>query len=220
MPPEESPGAISAGSGDRIRTCDLWVMSQPAAVSPTAISLIRPRQPLFGRPASSAASRLFASNSACSVPKSVPNTATSSKRASPVPPDHHETELRIWIDSPTRPAHYRCGGSAVTTTDCHPASLGDQRPTRPVCQPCCRDARPEADRPYRCSGLRLTPKPARPAGARAPRSAVTPPTACFATGPESYPARRTCRHVSYSRAGRYVSDHRKDGREPLPLNRS
>jgi hypothetical protein len=26
-PPEDSPGAISASSGDRIRTCDLWVMS-------------------------------------------------------------------------------------------------------------------------------------------------------------------------------------------------
>jgi AcrR family transcriptional regulator len=26
-PPEESPGAVSTSSGDRIRTCDLWVMS-------------------------------------------------------------------------------------------------------------------------------------------------------------------------------------------------
>lgn len=34
---------------------------------------------LVGRPACSAASRLFASISACSVPKSVPNTATGSK---------------------------------------------------------------------------------------------------------------------------------------------
>jgi hypothetical protein len=25
--PGDSPGAISAGSGDTIRTCDLWVMS-------------------------------------------------------------------------------------------------------------------------------------------------------------------------------------------------
>ena len=34
MAPEVAPlGAISAGSGDRIRTCDLWVMSQPVAVS-------------------------------------------------------------------------------------------------------------------------------------------------------------------------------------------
>jgi hypothetical protein len=27
MAPEDVSGAISAGSGDRIRTCDLWVMS-------------------------------------------------------------------------------------------------------------------------------------------------------------------------------------------------
>src|SRR5271169_826915 len=44
MAPGESPGAISAGSGDRIRTCDLWVMSQPVAVSPGAVGLIAARQ--------------------------------------------------------------------------------------------------------------------------------------------------------------------------------
>jgi hypothetical protein len=34
MAPEvRTSGAISAGSGDRIRTCDLWVMSQPVPVS-------------------------------------------------------------------------------------------------------------------------------------------------------------------------------------------
>ena len=39
MAPGESPGAIFAGSGDRIRTCDLWVMSQPVAVSPDTLGL-------------------------------------------------------------------------------------------------------------------------------------------------------------------------------------
>ena len=38
--PEKSPGAVSTGSGDRIRTCDLWVMSQPVAVSSRAVRLI------------------------------------------------------------------------------------------------------------------------------------------------------------------------------------
>jgi hypothetical protein len=41
-PWEKSPGAVSAASGDRIRTCDLWVMSPPFAVSPGAPRLIVP----------------------------------------------------------------------------------------------------------------------------------------------------------------------------------
>ena len=41
--PEESPGDVSAGSGDRIRTYDLWVMSQLVGVSRRFTDLKRPR---------------------------------------------------------------------------------------------------------------------------------------------------------------------------------
>jgi hypothetical protein len=40
-PRGRTSGAISASSGDRIRTCDLWVMSRPVAVSRIPRRLIR-----------------------------------------------------------------------------------------------------------------------------------------------------------------------------------
>jgi hypothetical protein len=33
MAPGVISGAVPTGSGDRIRTCDLWVMSQPVSLS-------------------------------------------------------------------------------------------------------------------------------------------------------------------------------------------
>jgi hypothetical protein len=49
-PRRELPGGVLPGSGDRIRTGDLWVMSQPVAIAPNAIRLKRARHDRFARP--------------------------------------------------------------------------------------------------------------------------------------------------------------------------
>jgi hypothetical protein len=77
-PRGRTSGVISAGSGDKIRTCDLWVMSEPVAVSLDTLGLIPTGQPAFHRPTCLARSHLFASVAPRSVPKSVPNMANRS----------------------------------------------------------------------------------------------------------------------------------------------
>jgi hypothetical protein len=135
--PGRSPrGAVSAGSGDtgsgdtgsgdRIRTCDLWVMSQPVAVSPNTLGLIAARQQRSARPTCFTASRLFAPVSPRFVPKSVPNTA---KRQVQPP----RREISWWMPSGWS-MQWRCFGrvGAPRPTSCWARQAQPIRSTRTV----------------------------------------------------------------------------------------